>query len=333
MELDLPLIWAGIIGFGVVMYVVLDGFDLGLGILFPFAPSDAARGTMMNTVAPVWDGNETWLVLGGAALFGAFPLAYAVLLPAFYMPLIIMLLALIFRGVAFEFRWKSRSNRHWWDRAFAGGSIVATFAQGLVLGAFIQGVTVADRAYAGGMLDWLTPFSLMSGVALVAGYAFLAAGWLIMRCEGEVQDWAYRVMRPLLLAVLVAIGLVSLWTPLINADIAARWFTFPNIVWLSPVPLLVGGAALLLWRALAARAETLPFLLALALFLLAYGGLAISLFPYVIPPEITIWEAAAPDTSLIFMLVGTVILLPVILGYTAYTYWVFRGKVGDAGYH
>jgi cytochrome d ubiquinol oxidase subunit II len=334
MTLDLPLIWAGIIALGVIMYVIMDGFDLGVGILFPFAATDEDRDVMMNTAAPIWDGNETWLVLGGAAMLGAFPIAYAVILSAFYLPLIVMLLALIFRGVAFEFRFKSRRNRHWWDRAFAWGSMTATFAQGVVLGAFIHGIEVTDRAFQGHAFAWLTPFSLFCGLALLGGYAMLGAGWLIMKTTGDLQSWAYGRMRFVGLLVLAAIAIVSLWTPLIHAEIAARWFTWPNFLYLAPVPLLVILAIIRLGIAIDRREERAPFLLTLLLFLLSYAGLAISLFPYIIPPTITIWDAASPHSSQAFMLVGTAILLPIILAYTGYNYWVFRGKVtADSGYH
>jgi cytochrome d ubiquinol oxidase subunit II len=334
MDLDLPLIWAIIIAIGVIMYVVMDGFDLGVGILFPFARSDSDRDVMMNSVAPIWDGNETWLILGGTSLFAAFPIAYAVLLPAFYLPLLIMLLALIFRGVAFEFRFKSRGNRHWWDRAFAFGSMAATFAQGVVLGAFVQGVEVADRAYAGGALAWLNPFALFCGLALMAGYTMLGAAWLIGKTEGDQQLWAYDQMRTASLLTLIAVGIVSLWTPLIHAEIASRWFTWPNLLYLSPVPVLVLLVGWRLYLAIERRENWTPFLLTLALFLLSYAGLAISLFPYVIPPEITIWDAASPPSSQRFLLAGTIVILPIILTYTFYNYWVFRGKVTpETGYH
>ncbi|MFL5333114.1 MAG: cytochrome d ubiquinol oxidase subunit II [Geminicoccaceae bacterium] len=334
MELDLPLIWAGIIAIGVIMYVVMDGFDLGVGILFPFARSDSDRDVMMNSVAPIWDGNETWLILGGTSLFAAFPIAYAVLLPAFYLPLLVMLLALIFRGVAFEFRFKSRGNRHWWDRAFTFGSMAATFAQGVVLGSFIQGIEVVDRTFAGSALSWLNPFSLFCGLALMAGYTMLGAGWLIGKTEGPLQAWARGKMRTASLLTLGAVAIVSLWTPLIHAEIAARWFVWPHLLYLSPVPLLVLLVGWRLYLALQRDEHWTPFLLTLALFLLSYAGLAISLFPYVIPPEITIWDAASPRSSQLFLLVGTIFLLPIILTYTAYNYWVFRGKeTADSGYH
>lgn len=334
MDIDLPMLWAGIIAFGVIMYVVLDGFDLGLGILFPFASGDQERDLMMNSVAPIWDGNETWLVLGGAALFGAFPMAYGVLLSAFYLPLLLMLIALIFRGVAFEFRFKSLANRHWWDRAFSFGSTFAAFSQGVILGAFIQGVPVEDRQFAGGPLDWLTPFALFCGVAVVAGYAMLGAGWLVMRSTGDMQAWARKILRPLAQAVLIAIAGVSLWTPFLDNSIAQRWFSWPNILWLSPVPILVLLVAIRLEVSLARDEDRAPFVLTLVLFLLSYGGLAISLWPNVIPPDVSIWAAAAPASSQLFMLVGVSILIPVILAYTAYTYWVFRGKIAiGEGYH
>ncbi|HET6467770.1 MAG TPA: cytochrome d ubiquinol oxidase subunit II [Geminicoccaceae bacterium] len=334
MDLDLPLIFAGIIAFAIIMYVIMDGFDLGVGMLFPFAPSERDRDTMMNSVAPIWDGNETWLVLGGGGLLAAFPLAYALLLPAFYLPIIVMVLGLVFRGVAFEIRFKARRTKLWWSTAFTFGSLVATLAQGLVLGAFIQGVTIQERDFAGGAFDWLTPFSLFTAIGLVGGYAMLGCSWLIMKTEHELQDWAYRMMLPISVLVLIAIAGVSLWTPFLDTHIAERWFTWPNLLYLSPVPLLVAACALALAWSVATRHETLPFLLTLGLFLLSYLGLGISLWPYIVPPSVTIWDAAAPDKSLAFTLVGVVVLIPLILGYTAYGYWVFRGKVAtDEGYH
>jgi cytochrome bd ubiquinol oxidase subunit II len=332
---DLTLIFAAIIVLGVVMYVLLDGFDLGVGILFPWLGDDTERDVAMNSVAPIWDGNETWLVLGGGALFGAFPLAYAIILPGTYIPLLIMLLGLIFRGVAFEFRFKAdEKGRHWWDKAFHWGSVAATVAQGMVLGTFIQGFEVEGRDYVGGMLDWLTPFTLLTGIALIAGYALLGATWLIWRTEGVLQDRAFHWARTLLVAVLAFVVVVSLWTPLLNSEIAARWFGWPNLVLLSPVPLVTAAVAFALWRAVQKRREVLPFVLSMGLFLLAFLGLGISLWPYVIPPDITIWDAAAAPESQVFLLIGVGPLIPIILAYTALTYWVFRGKVrAGEGYH
>ncbi len=334
MGIDLPMAWAGIIVLAVVMYVLLDGFDLGVGILFPFARSDEDRDLMMTSVAPIWDGNETWLVLGGAGLFGAFPLAYAVILSGSYLPLLIMLIALILRGVAFEFRFKARTSRHLWDKAFHYGSLLATVAQGLVLGHFIQGFEVRGREFAGGMLDWLSPFSIMTGIALVSGYALLGCTWLIWKTERGLQDWAYRLARPLLLAVLLFVGLVSIWTPFREPAIAARWFSWPNLLYLSPVPIVTALAAFGLWRAIERRRERLPFLLTMSLFLLSFLGLGISFWPHVVPPGITIWDAAAPPTTQRFLIIGVGALLPFILGYTAFSYYVFRGKVRPGeGYH
>ncbi|HDS1777219.1 TPA: cytochrome d ubiquinol oxidase subunit II [Pseudomonas putida] len=335
MGIDLPLIWAVIIIFGVMMYVVMDGFDLGIGMLFPFVKDARDRDVMMNTVAPVWDGNETWLILGGAALFGAFPLAYAVVLEALYLPLILMLIGLIFRGVAFEFRFKAKpAKRHLWDKAFIWGSLVATFSQGVALGAFIEGIKVVERKYAGGALDWLTPFSLFCGLGLVVAYTLLGCTWLVMKTEGPLQQRMHDVARPLALVLLVVIAVVSLWTPLAYPQIAARWFSMPNLLWFMPVPILVLVTCYGLLRAVARNAHYTPFLLTLALIFLGYSGLGISLWPNIIPPSISIWEAAAPPQSQGFMLVGTLFILPIILGYTFWSYYVFRGKVThEGGYH
>ena len=335
MGIDLPLIWAIIIIFGIMMYVIMDGFDLGIGILFPFIKGESDRDVMMNTVAPVWDGNETWLVLGGAALFGAFPLAYAVVLSALYLPLILMLLGLIFRGVAFEFRFKARpEKRHIWDKSFIGGSLVATFFQGVALGAFIDGIPVVNREYAGGGMDWFSPFTVFCGLALIVAYALLGCTWLIMKTQGDLQQQMHKLGRPLALAVLVLMGIVSLWTPLAHSEIAARWFTLPNLFWFLPVPILVLLTMFGLFKAIARNANYTPFLLTLVLIFLGYSGLGISLWPYIIPPSITIWEAAAPPQSQGFMLVGTLFIIPFILGYTFWSYYVFRGKVThEDGYH
>lgn len=334
MVFDLPFVWAMLIAFAVLAYVLLDGFDLGVGILFPFVPGKANRDEMMNSVAPVWDGNETWLILGGGGLFAVFPLAYAVILPALYAPLIVMLLALTFRGVAFEFRWKARHAQYLWDWAFAGGSTIAAFAQGIMLGALVQGIPVADRAYAGGWWDWLTPFSLLTGFALVIGYALLGATWLIWKTENHVQRRAYDIAFLAGPSTLVLIAVVSAWTPLLNEIYWQRWFSWPALAFTAPVPLAVLAAGAILLKGLNERRELSPFLAALALFVLCFIGLGISFFPYIVPNAITLWDAAAPPESLGFLLVGAVILLPIILAYTAYAYWVFRGKVGAAdGYH
>jgi cytochrome d ubiquinol oxidase subunit II len=334
LEFVLPVIWALVIGVAVAMYVVLDGFDLGIGILFPYFSKEAERDQMMNSVAPFWDGNETWLVLGGAGLWVAFPLAYAIIMPAVYLPIIVMLLALIFRGVAFEFRWVAKPNHRKWDIAFAAGSTVAAFSQGLVLGGILQEIHVENGQFAGGAIDWFTPFSLMCGVALVLGYALLGATWLIMKTDGKVERRARAMGTPLLIAMLVFIGIVSLWTPLQIDRIAERWFSVPNFYFLSQVPLATLLLAWLCWHGIRKEKPILPFVSAVGLFLLAFAGLAISNAPYLVPPTITLWEAAAHPSSQFFLLVGAVILVPMILGYTVFVFWVFRGKVRvGAGYH
>ena len=333
LALDLSVVWAFVIAFAVFAYVVMDGFDLGVGLLFPGLRPGEERDTAMNSIAPVWDGNETWLILGGGGLFAAFPLAYAIILPALYAPIIAMLLGLIFRGVAFEFRWRDPAHRAAWDIAFTGGSLVAALAQGITLGALLQGIAVAGRGYGGGWWDWLTPFSLLTGLSLVVGYALLGATWLVMRTEGTTRIHARRMAFRLGIATIACIGLVSAATPFLNAAYAGRWFAWPSVLLTAQVPLLVVVGAALFFRALARDAERAPFLLALGLFALSYVGLGISIFPDIVPGRVTIWEAASPRSSQIFMLVGASVLIPVILVYTAYAYWVFRGKVGAEGYH
>jgi cytochrome bd ubiquinol oxidase subunit II len=333
--IDLTMIWAFIIAFAVFVYVVMDGFDLGLGILFPLFANKSDRDVIMNSVAPVWDGNETWLVLGGGGLMAAFPLAYAVLMPALYTPMIAMLVGLIFRGVAFEFRWRTTQNgRNRWDLAFAGGSVLAALAQGIALGAILQGIHVEGRQYAGGWWDWLTPFSILTGLCLLVGYALLGATWLVMKTEREVRDRAYRLSWALVFAMLGAIGAVSIATPFLSVQYAQRWFTWPNVILTAPVPIAVAVVTAMLLRSLANRQDYRPFFLSLALFALSYAGLGISMYPYIVPQSITIWQAASPRTSQIFMLFGVSVLIPLILAYTAWAYWVFRGKVRpESGYH
>ncbi len=331
---DLPTIWAGLLALAIFIYVILDGFDLGIGIIFPFLKTDKDRDLAMNSVAPVWDGNETWLVLGGGGLMAAFPLAYAVVMPALYAPFIAMILALVFRGVAFEYRWRDKAHEKIWDRSFFFGSLFATFTQGIVLGAFVQGIEVDGRAYAGGWWDWLTPFTLTCGLALTAGYALLGSTWLIMKTEGDLRDQVYAIACRVGIATLLFMGIVSLWTPFLSPEIAERWFTFPRLLFVLPVPTLVFILAGLMAWGLLKRKDNIPFPAAIGLFLLCFIGLGIGITPYIVPRAITIAEAAAPDKSLAFMLVGALILLPIIIAYTAYTYWVFRGKMDpDQGYH
>ncbi|MBV9776869.1 MAG: cytochrome d ubiquinol oxidase subunit II [Acetobacteraceae bacterium] len=325
----LPPVWAGLIAFAVLAYVLLDGFDLGVGILFAAERDARDRDVIVNSVAPIWDGNETWLVLGGGGLLAVFPLAYSIILPALYPTIIAMLLSLVFRGVAFEFRFRARraASRLWWDRAFLAGSALAAFCQGLSLGGLLQGIRVADRAYAGGWLDWLNGFTVLCGLALVIGYALQGSCWLIWRTEGALQRRCRRyasLLGALLLALMVV---VSLWTPMLNPSISGKWFGYPGIVLTGPVPILVALVAWRFWRGLARREHLSPFLCVQAWFVLSYIGLGISFWPLIVPPSLTIWDAAAPPASQLFLLVGTVILIPIILTYTGYAYWVFRGKV------
>jgi cytochrome d ubiquinol oxidase subunit II len=334
-DFDITAVWAAIIFFSVFMYVVLDGFDLGIGMLFPFMPERRDRDIMMNSVAPIWDGNETWLVLGGEGLLAAFPVAYAVILPALYLPLVFMLVGLVFRGVAFEFRFKATDReRPVWDLAFAGGSVTAAFFQGVSLGAFLAGIPVSGRTYAGGPLDWFAPFPLAAGIGVMIAYTLLGATWLVMKSEGELQGRMIALAGPFTWLLLAAIAVVSVWTPLSQHQVAERWFSFPNLLLLSPVPLLVAACSFWLLWSLKRDPLRQPFIAALALALLGFTGMAISIWPHIVPPAITIWEAAAPPGTQKFALAGTLIVLPLILAYTAWSYHVFRGKVANTeGYH
>jgi cytochrome bd ubiquinol oxidase subunit II len=334
MESYLPAIWAAIIGLAVAMYVILDGFDLGVGILFPFAASERERDQMMNSVAPFWDGNETWLVLGGGGMMVAFPLAYSIILPALYLPVVVMLLALVFRGVAFEFRWIGVTSKRHWTFAFAAGSALAAFCQGLILGGLIQGIKVENGAFAGGAFDWATPFAILCGLGLLAGYGLLGATWLVMKTEGIVARRANHQAKLLLVAVLAFMAIVSVWTPLALERVAVRWFSLPNILFFWWIPAATALVALAAWRGLQKGHEALPFFATIALFLLGYLGLLISNFPYLIPPSLTIWQTASAPATQIFMLMGTLVLLPMILGYVIFVYWIFGGKLREGeGYH
>jgi cytochrome bd ubiquinol oxidase subunit II len=334
MVLDLVPLWTVLLGLAVFYYVVFDGFDLGVGMLYGFMPDSGSRDIAMNSIAPIWDGNETWLVFGGIGLLAVFPLAFAIIIPAVYFPILLMLLALVFRGVAFEFRFKRPAFRRFWNGAFCGGSMLATFAQGTVLGAFIQGFKVDGRQFSGTSFDWVSPFPLAIGLALMFGYGLLGAGWLILKTEGNLQDWARRAGRVCLVAVIVAIAAVSIWTPVTHPEIAQRWFVWPDIAFLSPVPIATALIALWEWYALSHRHELSPFLAAIGLFLLSFVGMAISLWPFIVPYHYTLSQAASSSSTQAFLLIGTLFLLPVILMYTAWSYWVFRGKVNaSAAYH
>jgi cytochrome bd ubiquinol oxidase subunit II len=314
--------------------VLLDGFDLGVGMLFLLRRDIAERNLMINSVAPVWDFNETWLILGGGGLFAVFPLAFAIIVPAVYFPILFMLLGLIFRGVAFEFREVIGARKWLWDGAFGVGSLIATFAQGCVLGMFIQGFPIQGREYVGTSWSWVAPFPLLVGLGLIFGYALQGATWLVLKTEHELQQWSRRMAHYALFGVLAFIVLISVWTPLEDARIAARWFGFPQSFAFSPVPVLTALLAFTLWSSLKKGREVVPFLCSIGLFFLAFTGLVISLWPFIAPPSVTLWEASAAPLSHQFLLIGTMFLLPVIVIYVIWSYWVFRGKVrGDMGYH
>ncbi len=324
--MDAPLFFALVTALAVVIYVLADGFDLGVGILFLVAPRDADRDTMMESVEPVWDGNETWLVFGGTLLWAAFPAAYYILLPAFYLPIMIMLFALILRGIAFVFRFQTVRFRRVWDFAFAGGSLLATFAQGLILGGIIGGVPLQNGVFSGGSFVFLSVLGILCGLGLIGGYALLGAGWLIWKTQGTTQVFGREVGHAALILTAVMLAFVSGWTALTEPAVAIRWFAWPNLVLLAPVPVVTAVVVLALWRSLWGSSETLTFRLAALLFLLGFAGLVVSLWPYVVPRHITIWSGAADPQTLWFVGVGIVVIIPIVLAYQAQAYWVFRGK-------
>ncbi len=324
--MDLALFFAAITAFAVVVYVLADGFDLGIGILFLLAPNDSDRDLMMQSIEPVWDGNETWLVMGGLLLYVGFPPGYYILMPAFYLPVMLMLFALIFRGIAFTFRFQTAGHRRVWDWAFALGSLSAAFAQGLILGGVVQGVPVVAGAFAGGPFTFLNVEGILCGLGLVAGYALLGAGWLIWKTNGATQTFGREAGRAALLVTAVMMAAVSFWTAFAHGDVAARWFGWPNIAFLVPVPLLAACVIVALWLSLWGARDARPFLLAMALFLLGFVGLVVSLWPYVVRPHLAIWDAASDPSTLLFAGIGLVIIMPIVLAYQAHAYWVFRGK-------
>jgi cytochrome d ubiquinol oxidase subunit II len=334
MALDLVPLWAAILALGVFMYVLLDGFDLGVGMLFGLRKDPQDRNLMVASVAPVWDFNETWLILGGVGLMAVFPLAFAIVIPALYFPVLVMLLGLVFRGVAFEFREVEGARKWIWDTGFVLGSLSATFMQGVILGNFIQGFEVQGRDFVGSSWDWISTFPLLTGLGLIFGYLLLGATWLVMKTEGPLQDWSRMMAQRCMWGVLLFIALMSIWTPLTHDRIAERWFSFPNLLWFAPVPVLTVALSVLLYRSLRRGRELVPFLCSFGLFFLAFTGLVISLWPYIAPPSITLWDAAAAPKSQAFLMVGTLFLLPIVMLYVVWSYWVFRGKVrGDHGYH
>ena len=330
--MDLPLLFALMAAFGIATYVLADGFDLGIGILFLFAPRDRDRDLMMESISPFWDGNETWLVLGGTLLLAVFPAGYFVPLPAFYLPIMLMLFALILRGISFEFRFQALQSRRIWDWAFAGGSALAAVAQGFVLGGFIKGVRVQDGVFAGGAFDFFGVLGLLCGAGLIGGYALLGAGWLVWRTKGGTQVFGREIGRAALMLTALMMALVSAWTALTEPEVAGRWFAWPRILPQALLPLGALATILALWRSFWGQRDGLPFLLGIVLFLFGFAGLGVSLFPYIVPWQFTIWTGAADISSLRFVGAGMVVILPIIVGYLGHAYWVFRGKAGADGY-
>lgn len=329
--MDLIIIWSGLVAFVMILYVVLDGIGLGVGVLFPGAQGEAEQDVMIESIAPVWDANQTWIVFGGGAIFAAFPVVYGVLSSALYIPLITFVCGLIFRGVAFEFR-ANATRKGPWNNAFFAGSLVAVMSQGMTLGGVLSGIRVVDGHFGGGALDWLNPFSVMVSVALVPGYTMLGSCYLILKTSGPVQERAYRQAMWSAMAVLAFMAVVTVWTPFHYPVVLTHWFAPPRIyfVWIFPVIGL--AAAYTLFKGLTTRREYLPLLSAIGLFLSGYSGLLTSLYPFAIPPSVTIYQAAAQPESLSFMLLGVGVVLPLVVAYSFYSHWVFRGKVRLEGY-
>ena len=332
LPVSLPMFWAGVLALAILIYVLLDGFDLGVGVLFALNRNEGHRQQMMGSIAPVWDGNETWLIIVGTVLFGAFPVVYAIFLSAFYLPVALLLVALILRGVAFEFRYKDARHRWIWDAGFVLGSIVAAFVQGAAIGAMVAGITVADGRFAGGPFDWLAPFPILCGIGLVIGYGLLGAGWLVLKTTGDLRDWAYQWLPRLMKAVIGVVVAALALTLLSDFRVVDRWLDQP---WLFAFPAFAAAAAWGLFRGVSDRRDWQPWLMASTLFVTAFAMLAGSFWPWIVPFHLTIADAAAPTASLAFLYYGIgLVAIPVILVYTGVVYWIFRGKVSaDASYH
>ena len=324
--MDIALVYLLLIGIGVMIYVLLDGFSLGVGILSPLLKSSDNKAIAMKSLSHIWDSNQTWLVFGGVVLFVAFPAVYSFVLSNLYVPIILMLVALIFRGVAFEFRFKADRSQSFWDLSFAFGSTLATFCQGLILGALVGDMsstkTMADP------VDWFTPFSITTGFALLSGYGLLGACWLIHKAEGNLQVIAKKLALKLLFVMLAFFAVVSIWMLVDQPAVAERWLVFPDSLILLPLPLLSAFFAYRLWSILRQSREPglKPLAYVMGLFLTAFGGLVAGVFPYIIPGRLTIWEAIAPDKTVYFTLVGNLIFIPVVIAYNIYAYRTFSGK-------
>jgi cytochrome d ubiquinol oxidase subunit II len=330
--MDLVLVWAALVAFAMILYILLDGISLGVGLLFPTAAGEEERNLMMESIAPVWDANQTWLVFGGGAIFAAFPVVYGVLSSALYLPLVTFIVGLIFRGVTFEFRAHSTRKKPW-NQAFFFGSLVAVLSQGFTLGGVLTGIKISGHHFAGGAFDWLNPFSIMVGMALVPGYILLGAGYLILKTTGPVQEKARRQAFWSGMAVLAFMAVVTVWTPFHYPLVWTNWFSSPRIYFVWMFPLLGMFSAFSLRKSLTAQQEMTPLISAVGLFLSGYFGLATSMYPYAIPPTITLYEAASQPETLRFTLWGAVIVLPIVMAYIVYSYSVFRGKVSPEGYY
>ena len=330
---NITVVWTGVVVFALFMYVLLDGMDLGIGILFPYAKNKYFRDQMMNAIAPVWDGNETWLIMGGVALFCAFPVVYAAFLPSVYIPLILMLMGLILRGVAFEFRFKSKATqgRMLWNTAFSFGSLLATFCQGIILGSFIHGTNIENGQFVGGPFDCFHGFSVIIALALIFTYGLLGACWLIRKTDGEIREWVTLQAKILFPLMIVGLVFISVWSPYSDEIIYNRWFTAPTLYYVAAIPILMAIVLFFLYRSLYTNPDVdrRPYQLMILMVILGFVGLGISFFPYALPKTLTIWEAASPLNTQVFALIGIVIMMPVVLCYTAYTYYVFRGKVTE----
>ena len=326
----LPTIWAGLLAFAILVYVILDGYDLGVGVLFATTRDEQFRAEMMDAIAPFWDGNETWLILVGAGLFGAFPMVYAIFLPAFYLPVALLLIGLIFRGVAFEFRYRTVGMRWVWDLGFGVGSTVVAFVQGAAIGTMVQELPVVDGAYAGSGYEWISPFSILCGLGLIIGYSLLGAAWLVLKAEGRLQAWAYRRVAILLAGTVLFVAIAFIYALLTRLHVLNRWLEVP---WMLVLPVIGGVACLGILWGVRRRQEGLLFPLTVVVFLTAYATMAVSFWPYMIPFSVTVADAAAPPASLEFMFWGAgVVVFPVVLIYTIWVYWIFRGKL-HKGYH
>jgi cytochrome d ubiquinol oxidase subunit II len=328
--MNLPLLSTLFLTFALTLYVLLDGFDLGVGVLLLLQPAEKSRDHMVDSITPTWDGNETWIIMAGVTLLAAFPLAYSILLPALYIPVIIMLLSLGFRGVSFEFRVQTSRNRHKWDMAFALGSFIAAFMQGLILGGLIQGVQVQDLRFAGSVLDVFRPLPVICGLALVAGYLVLGTGWLILKSSPTVQDFAARCLRVAAPVFAVLFGVASVYAINVQPGVRLAWTAHPIALacLVGLIAVCAGALAVLPKR----TASAVPFALGVLLFVECLAGIALIVFPDIVPFRLSLWDASSSSLSQKVVLIGALFVTPVVLGYSAFAYWIFRGRTPDEGW-